>query len=431
VITDVEFDDRNVLMHFWLIRKDPDQEKEYKGKGSNGDEDGDSTTSYTVTFDLNGGDPPAPSPQTINEGESAVRPSGDSSRTGYTFEDWYTDAAGTTPYDFGTPVTESFTLYAKWTADITSLYFGYGPTTAETIGTREVHPVSAVPGTAATNRRTYSVPAEGRYRIEVWGAKGGDASYYVSDGLQRGGYGGYSVGVVTLDVTDTLYLYVGGPGQTETGSTTWTSGGYNGGGQARTTDRDRTSGTGGGGTDISIAPVGVTITDTDHKYYRVIVAGGGGGTAGQGKINGNANSGAGGTQAAGGAGGSGGTTKKEAGFLEGGYSQQTNVLAGGGGGWYGGGYGYASGDKPRTAAGGGSGWIYTQTGYAGWTNDADKGNWKLADKYMLESTGADAARTIGGGSSMPDPLYDLGLSESPTMTGNARGGFIRVTYLGP
>lgn len=37
-------------------------------------------------------------------------------RSGYTFIGWYTDAACTDRYDFGTPVTESMTLYAKWSS---------------------------------------------------------------------------------------------------------------------------------------------------------------------------------------------------------------------------------------------------------------------------------------------------------------------------
>jgi uncharacterized repeat protein (TIGR02543 family) len=38
-------------------------------------------------------------------------------REGYVFGGWYTDAAGTAPYNFNTIVTDDLTLYAKWTAD--------------------------------------------------------------------------------------------------------------------------------------------------------------------------------------------------------------------------------------------------------------------------------------------------------------------------
>jgi prepilin-type N-terminal cleavage/methylation domain-containing protein len=40
-ITDVEFDDRNTLMHFWLHRGDPDRKAEYNAAGGDGDEGND------------------------------------------------------------------------------------------------------------------------------------------------------------------------------------------------------------------------------------------------------------------------------------------------------------------------------------------------------------------------------------------------------
>ena len=67
---------------------------------------------YTVTFDSRGGtDVEA---QKVADGSAAVRPE-DPTRSSYTFEGWYTDAACTTEYDFDASVTEDITLYAKWT----------------------------------------------------------------------------------------------------------------------------------------------------------------------------------------------------------------------------------------------------------------------------------------------------------------------------
>lgn len=42
---------------------------------------------------------------------------GDPIRIGYTFGGWFTDKECTAPFDLDTPVTESFTVYAKWTAE--------------------------------------------------------------------------------------------------------------------------------------------------------------------------------------------------------------------------------------------------------------------------------------------------------------------------
>lgn len=71
------------------------------------------TETYTVTFDLNGKTGTAPSSQKIEKGKSAIKPS-DPSADGFTFVAWCTDKAGEKVYDFATPVTSDFTLYAKW-----------------------------------------------------------------------------------------------------------------------------------------------------------------------------------------------------------------------------------------------------------------------------------------------------------------------------
>ena len=53
------------------------------------------------------------------------------------------------------------------------------------------------------NYEEYIVPVTGQYRLEVWGAQGGNAS------LTNGGKGGYSTGIVTLEKGTILYIYVG------------------------------------------------------------------------------------------------------------------------------------------------------------------------------------------------------------------------------
>jgi hypothetical protein len=108
----------------------------------------------------------------------------------------------------------------------------------------------------------YSVTLEaGKYNLEVWGAQGGNDSYYPT--TYFGGRGGYSKGTVNLKSRTTLYVYVGGSG---TGST---SGGTQG------------STGGGGGTDIRLQS-GIWNSTTGLKS-RIIVAGGGGGRRGNNK----------------------------------------------------------------------------------------------------------------------------------------------------
>ncbi len=69
---------------------------------------------YSVLFDLNGKGEAYYEIQNVKHGEKAKKPAVDPEAEGYVFKTWCTDAEGTTPYNFETPVTESFNLYAKW-----------------------------------------------------------------------------------------------------------------------------------------------------------------------------------------------------------------------------------------------------------------------------------------------------------------------------
>lgn len=62
--------------------------------------------------------------QTITERGVASRPQ-NPTRTGYNFDNWYTDAARTQAYNFATPVTANLTLYAKWSAATQTVTFDY------------------------------------------------------------------------------------------------------------------------------------------------------------------------------------------------------------------------------------------------------------------------------------------------------------------
>jgi len=66
---------------------------------------------YTVTF--NSGDGSDVDDQVVASGNTATRPD-NPTRSGYTFNNWYSDLDLTAVYDFSTPVTANITLYAKW-----------------------------------------------------------------------------------------------------------------------------------------------------------------------------------------------------------------------------------------------------------------------------------------------------------------------------
>ncbi|MCF0143091.1 MAG: InlB B-repeat-containing protein, partial [Parasporobacterium sp.] len=69
------------------------------------------TVCYKVTFSDEVGTTPA---QYVESGSKAVRDSKVPVKTGYIFDDWYSDSACTTAYNFNTPVTGELTLYAKY-----------------------------------------------------------------------------------------------------------------------------------------------------------------------------------------------------------------------------------------------------------------------------------------------------------------------------
>ena len=67
--------------------------------------------SYNVTFNSMGGSLVAS--QNVDHNTAAVKPA-DPTKTGYTFDGWFTDKDCTVAYDFNAPVTDNITLYAKW-----------------------------------------------------------------------------------------------------------------------------------------------------------------------------------------------------------------------------------------------------------------------------------------------------------------------------
>ena len=76
--------------------------------------------------------------------------------------------------------------------------------------------------------QTFTAPVSGTYKLEVWGAQGGSGSFnnYSND---KAGYGGYSLGLISINLSSKIYINVGGAGGV-VNSINGSAGGYNGGG---------------------------------------------------------------------------------------------------------------------------------------------------------------------------------------------------------
>lgn len=274
----------------------------------------------------------------------------------------------------------------------------------------------------------YIAPATGTYKLQVWGAQGG----HYRESYGAGGLGGYSVGNITLQQEDILYVYVGQQGgyKTSTGTATVTDG-YNGGGGA-----SYYGGTGGGATDIRTT--GGTWDNSSSLLSRIIVAGGGGGAQGRastryqadggyggGSIGGagtyyNGNfsttyTGKGGQQTAGGAAGRYSSYPATAGsFGKGGTAGRytSTTYRGSGGRWPvagmeagGGAYRYAGG-------GGGSGFVWTSAT----ASNVPSGYTPTSEYYLTD------ANTYSGNTSFTS-------TSGGTETGHSGNGYARITLI--
>ncbi|MCL2105694.1 MAG: glycine-rich protein [Oscillospiraceae bacterium] len=308
--------------------------------------------------------PPKPSPDDLKTGRDYFDPTGPEAISGYNYAG-YKLGSDTAPLIQGLP--------GRWYEDMTIIYCyearmptdpnvnkgaSPGPGTEQepwpvyvgntityTITVEDLPNLDPELFPQKNEAYEYTVPASGTYKLETWGAQGGNYST-----TYQGGKGGYSYGEIYLEKDDTLYIYVG------------SQAGYNGGGSS-IADPNLT---GGGATDIRKG--GTALSD------RILVAGGGGGaghnanggagggtSATAGANGGNSTGGAGGTQLAhsntpsanttNGALGTGGSST---------YTLTNNRASGsGGGGYYGGNPGTqpGGGNGVGSGGGGGSGYI--------------------------------------------------------------------------
>ena len=138
-----------------------------------------------------------------------------------------------------------------------------------------------------------TLPWYDNYKLEVWGAQGGDswgavtgASGSTYANQHDGGMGGYSYGNYSGTAGATLFVTVGGMGKKRscrkggTATTTANGNGYNGGGDLGSWDVSGDWYVGGGGGATHVATVTGLLSSLSNQTNKIlIVAGGGGGSA--------------------------------------------------------------------------------------------------------------------------------------------------------
>ena len=307
----------------------------------------------------------------------------------------YVDDSGV--YCFKNLVDNSFVYSATSTS-----FKGLAP-----IDTKHLKPGDVIDFDYTGAAQSITLP-QGTYKLECWGAQGGYAgssSKHPSWDLGRGGYGGYSVGTITLSEKKTLiYIYTGGAGQSSGGGKA--EGGWPNGGSSWASSTGEGAGGGGGSSDIRIGQ--------DSLYARVIVAGGGGGGGEDSETGGYGGGTSGGNS---GSGTAGGATSPSGYFGIGGHTSYDG--GGGGGGWYGacpagGSTTPATSNSGSDTSGspGGSGYVYTSS-----TASQYPSGCLLNSSYYLSD-----AQTINGGTSFTSPS---GSSE----TGHPGNGHVRITVI--
>ncbi len=304
--------------------------------------------------------------------------------------------------------------------------------------TRKVLSVKDIVYDYTGDYETFTVPYDGVYQIELWGASGG----IYDPKTTHLGRGGYTRGTISLKKGNILYVYVGEKGKDRREIS------FNGGGYGGYGGNEQMAGTSGGGaTDIRL--ISGNWNNIEGLKSRIMVAGGGGGvtcieynTAGGGSYAGGLigdnggyysghsysnQEGKGGSQILGGAKGNniyGGTgTAYTGGFGIGGNNDTTSHgygAGGGGGGYYGGGAG-GSTQSGGTGQGGGGGSSFI-SGHAG-CNAVSKegiptGQANHYSGYIFKNTSL-----LSGRDKMPNPR------EQGDMIGNNHNGYVRIKYI--
>ena len=150
---------------------------------------------YTVTYNTHGGT--AVASRTVTTGTPIAEPISPT-RTGYTFNGWYTAATGGTKVDFPLPITADITLHAQWTsnAPTTPTTPTTPPTVSVTSVSLNVTTLSIEQGKAATLSAAI-LPATATNKSVTWSSSNTAVATVSSSGIVTG----VAEGTATITVT--------------------------------------------------------------------------------------------------------------------------------------------------------------------------------------------------------------------------------------
>ncbi len=301
------------------------------------------------------------------QSEPATVPASPYTRKDMSFCGWSTDSLSTPsfkPGEMGVFPADA-ALYAMWVA--TEYDFPY-----------------------TGNYVPFTIPADGIYEFEVWGAAGATAQK--NDASAEGGKGGHAKGYRKMEKGEVLYIYNGGKP-----SSTYYGGANSGGDSYTYSSGGHVGACGGGATHVARRSGAIGVSSSSGLNYAnrdalLIVAGGGGGGGLVGGTTPNKGGDGGGERGGNGSGGSlGGRqistgSSESAGFgLGGEYSGSNTTYSGGGAGYFGGNCG-----TNGNSGAGGSGYVggvaaFTHNGkYYPTTNEAgvNEGNGYSFIRYV-------------------------------------------------
>ena len=298
---------------------------------------------------------------------------------------------------------------------------------------------------------TYTVLRNGTYKLEVWGAQGGNASDATYEG-GSGGPGGYSSGEIALSSNTTLYVIVGGQGESynpNLGIKHGGAGGFGGAGAGGQPWMAGNSSGGAGGGGLS----GIFYSST-YDGNEIIIAGGGGGAGGSAYTSGTNHSSGSNGGAGGGISGMNGVynycknnvrSHKESSYVGIGGTQNaggTSVTGGvgqyskmGGKLYGGGGSGFSAGasGNPDTLIGGVAGTVSNTGASAGGSGGGGGGYYGGSGGGMYGMGGGGGSGYLSSSLTNPSTLDGTKSFASPSgedETGHSGNGYARITYIG-